>query len=208
MLGAGVLALDELGVLAVDAGVERGAGGWSSARPRSATSRTSRCGCCARCGEADVIACEDTRHTRKLLDRHGIEARGCSAPTSTTSARARSELAERIERGDVVALVSDAGTPRSRTPGFALVRECLARGLAVEVLPGPSAVVTALVASGLPADAGGSPGSCRARPGELRAELERGDARRWSRSSRPAAAKTLRCSPSSTPSDRSRSAGS
>jgi 16S rRNA (cytidine1402-2'-O)-methyltransferase len=99
---------------------------------------------------ADVIACEDTRHTRKLLDRHGIAASLVSYHEHNERARAR-ELAERIAAGALVALVSDAGTPLISDPGFELVRECLAAGLALEVLPGPSAAVTALVASGLPA---------------------------------------------------------
>jgi 16S rRNA (cytidine1402-2'-O)-methyltransferase len=101
--------------------------------------------------EADVVACEDTRHTRVLLDRHGISARLVSLHEHNERARA-SELVARISGGEVVALVSDAGTPLVSDPGFALVRECLAVGVALEVLPGPSAVLTALVASGLPAD--------------------------------------------------------
>jgi len=101
--------------------------------------------------EADVVACEDTRHTRVLLDRHGIAARLTSLHEHNERARA-SELVQRIREGAVVALVSDAGTPLVSDPGFALVRECLAAGLALEVLPGPSAVLTALVASGLPAE--------------------------------------------------------
>lgn len=99
---------------------------------------------------ADVIACEDTRHTRLLLDRHGITARLLSFHEHNERARA-AELVLRIADGELVALVSDAGTPVVSDPGFALVRACLAAGLALEVLPGPSAAVTALVASGLPA---------------------------------------------------------
>jgi 16S rRNA (cytidine1402-2'-O)-methyltransferase len=101
--------------------------------------------------EADVVACEDTRHTSVLLARHGISARLLSLHEHNERARA-AELATRIAAGAVVALVSDAGTPLVSDPGFALVRECLAAGLALEVLPGPSAVVTALVASGLPCE--------------------------------------------------------
>jgi 16S rRNA (cytidine1402-2'-O)-methyltransferase len=98
--------------------------------------------------EADVVACEDTRHTRVLLDRHGIGARLVSLHEHNERARA-AELVTRVGEGAVVALVSDAGTPLVSDPGFALVRECLAAGVAVDVLPGPSAVLTALVASGL-----------------------------------------------------------
>jgi 16S rRNA (cytidine1402-2'-O)-methyltransferase len=101
--------------------------------------------------EADVVACEDTRHTGVLLARYGISARLLSLHEHNERARA-AELVARIAAGAVVALVSDAGTPLVSDPGFALVRECLAAGLALEALPGPSAVVTALVASGLPCE--------------------------------------------------------
>ena len=101
--------------------------------------------------EADVVACEDTRHTQVLLDRHGIAAPLVSFHEHNERARA-GELVARIATGEVVALVSDAGTPLISDPGFALVRACLEAGLPVEVLPGPSAVLTALVASGLPAE--------------------------------------------------------
>jgi 16S rRNA (cytidine1402-2'-O)-methyltransferase len=125
-------------------------------------------------GEADVVACEDTRHTRKLLDRHGIAAPRLVSFHEHNERRRARELADRIAAGEVVALVSDAGTPSVSDPGFVLVRECLARGLAVEVLPGPTAVVTALVASGLPAERWRFAGFLPRRQGELRAELERG----------------------------------
>jgi 16S rRNA (cytidine1402-2'-O)-methyltransferase len=124
--------------------------------------------------EADVVACEDTRHTRKLLARHGIEARLVSFHEHNERRRT-SELAQRIAAGERIALVSDAGTPSVSDPGFVLVRECIARGLPVEVLPGPSAVVTALVASGLPAERWRFAGFLPRKEGELRAELERGD---------------------------------
>ncbi len=101
--------------------------------------------------QADVVACEDTRHTTVLLNRHGISARLVSLHEHNERARA-AELVERIGAGAVVALVSDAGTPLVSDPGFALVRACVAAGLELEVLPGPSAVLTALVASGLPVE--------------------------------------------------------
>jgi 16S rRNA (cytidine1402-2'-O)-methyltransferase len=101
--------------------------------------------------EADAIACEDTRHTRVLLERHGIAGELVSFHEHNERARAR-ELVRRIRRGEVVALVSDAGTPLISDPGFELVRACLAAELPVEVLPGASAVTTALVASGMPAE--------------------------------------------------------
>lgn len=101
--------------------------------------------------EADVIACEDTRHTAKLLHAHGI-----STPMTPyhdhNADRARPILLERMRRGAVMALVSDAGTPLVADPGFKLVRACLADGIDVTAAPGPSAVLAALVLSGLPTD--------------------------------------------------------
>src|SRR5436190_17221368 len=99
--------------------------------------------------DADLVACEDTRRTRVLLDRFGVKARLVSYHEHNEEARAR-ELVGRMRDGETVALVSDAGMPLVSDPGYVLVRESVAAGLAVEVLPGPSAVLTALVASGLP----------------------------------------------------------
>jgi 16S rRNA (cytidine1402-2'-O)-methyltransferase len=101
--------------------------------------------------EADVVACEDTRRTRVLLDRYGVKARLVSYHEHNERERA-AELVERMRDGAVVALVSDAGMPLVSDPGFVLVQSCVAAGLAVEVLPGPSAALAALVASALPAD--------------------------------------------------------
>ena len=101
--------------------------------------------------DADVIACEDTRRTRVLLDRYGITGSLVSYHEHNERARAR-ELVRRMRDGSVVALVSDAGMPLVSDPGFVLVQEAVAAGLAVVVLPGPSSVLAALVASGLPAD--------------------------------------------------------
>jgi len=101
--------------------------------------------------DADAVACEDTRHTAVLLERHGISAQLLSLHEHNERARA-GELVARIREGAVIALVSDAGTPLVSDPGFALVRECIVAGVAVEVLPGASAVTSALVASGLPAE--------------------------------------------------------
>jgi 16S rRNA (cytidine1402-2'-O)-methyltransferase len=101
---------------------------------------------------ADVIACEDTRHTKVLLDRYEIAtAKLVSYHEHNERPRTR-ELVERIDAGERVALVSDAGMPLISDPGFALVRACLEASLQVEVLPGPSSVLSALVASGLPAE--------------------------------------------------------
>jgi 16S rRNA (cytidine1402-2'-O)-methyltransferase len=101
--------------------------------------------------EADVVACEDTRRTRVLLDRYGVKARLVSYHEHNEQARA-AQLVSRMREGAVVALVSDAGMPLISDPGFVLVQASIAAGLAVEVLPGPSAAVAALVASGLPAE--------------------------------------------------------
>jgi len=101
--------------------------------------------------EADLVACEDTRRTRILLDRYGVTATLLSYHEHNERRRAP-ELVKRMNDGAVVALVSDAGMPLVSDPGFVLVQRTIAAGLAVEVLPGPSAVLAALVASGLPAN--------------------------------------------------------
>lgn len=98
--------------------------------------------------EADVVLCEDTRRTRILLDRHGIEARLLSYHEHN-EARRTAELLPRLQAGERVALVSDAGLPAISDPGARLVAAAVEAGVAVTVLPGPSAVETALVASGL-----------------------------------------------------------
>ncbi len=98
--------------------------------------------------EADVVLCEDTRRTRILLDRHGIEARLLSYHRHNEAARA-DEVLGRLRRGERVALVSDAGLPGVNDPGSRLIRAVAAAGLDVTVLPGASSVETALVVSGL-----------------------------------------------------------
>jgi 16S rRNA (cytidine1402-2'-O)-methyltransferase len=102
--------------------------------------------------DADVVACEDTRRTRVLLERYGVQATLVSYHEHNERERA-AELVERMRDGAVVALVSDAGMPLVSDPGYVLVQGCVAAGLEVEVLPGPSAALAALVASALPADA-------------------------------------------------------
>src|SRR5438067_4394081 len=97
---------------------------------------------------ADVVLCEDTRHTRTLLQRHGIDARVLSYHAHNEAART-AELLPRLEAGERMALVTDAGLPGVSDPGARIVRAALDAGVAVTVLPGPSAVETALVASGL-----------------------------------------------------------
>jgi 16S rRNA (cytidine1402-2'-O)-methyltransferase len=120
--------------------------------------------------DADVVACEDTRRTRVLLDRYGVRATLVSYHEHNEAARA-AELVERMSGGATVALVSDAGTPLVSDPGYVLVRGAVAAGLPVEVLPGPSAAITALVASGLPAAEWRFQGFLPRKRGELREVL-------------------------------------
>jgi 16S rRNA (cytidine1402-2'-O)-methyltransferase len=98
--------------------------------------------------EADLVLAEDTRHTRGLLERHGIKARLLSYHEHNEAARV-AELLPRLEAGERIALVSDAGLPAISDPGARLVRAALDAGIEVTVLPGASAVETALVASAL-----------------------------------------------------------
>jgi 16S rRNA (cytidine1402-2'-O)-methyltransferase len=100
---------------------------------------------------ADVILCEDTRHTRVLLDRHGISGKLVSYHEHNEAKRA-AEVLPRMEAGERFALVSDAGMPAISDPGARLVAAALERGVPVTVLPGATAVDTALVASGFPAE--------------------------------------------------------
>src|SRR5215211_5121807 len=97
--------------------------------------------------EADLVLAEDTRHTRKLLDRHAIDARLLSYHEHNEAARV-AKLLPRLHAGERIALVSDAGLPGVSDPGARIVRAARDAGIAVTVLHGPSAVETALVASG------------------------------------------------------------
>src|ERR687886_1500096 len=101
----------------------------------------------AELGDADVVLCEDTRHTRTLLERHGVEARLLSYHEHNEAKRT-AEVLPRLVGGERVALVSDAGMPGISDPGARLVAAAIEAGVPVTVLPGPSAVETALVASG------------------------------------------------------------
>jgi 16S rRNA (cytidine1402-2'-O)-methyltransferase len=102
-------------------------------------------------GAADAIACEDTRRTGRLLQHSGITARALITVNDHTEASRVRDILARLDRGETVAVVSDAGMPGISDPGERLVRASAAAGHVVEVVPGPSALVTALVASGLPA---------------------------------------------------------
>jgi 16S rRNA (cytidine1402-2'-O)-methyltransferase len=122
-------------------------------------------------GEADLIACEDTRHTRTLLERYGIHKPTVSYHEHNEAERT-AELIERLRRGTVIALVSDAGTPLVSDPGYRLVRAAIAEGIPVQSIPGPSAILTALAASGLPTDAFYFGGFLPSKPGQRANALE------------------------------------
>ena len=157
---------------------------------------------------ADVVACEDTRHTRTLLDRYGVTGTLVSYHEHNERERA-GELVAKMRKGAVVALVSDAGMPLVSDPGFILVQACIAAGLSVEVLPGPSSALAALVASGLPSERWRFVGFLPAQARRARAAAARRHRRRSSRSSRRSGwSRRSRCSPQATPSARSRSAAS
>src|SRR5690606_25402658 len=100
---------------------------------------------------ADILACEDTRVTRILLQRYGIR-RPMTAYHEYNEAQAAQRLIEAVEAGKSVALASDAGTPLVSDPGFRLVQTARERGISIVPVPGPSAVLAALTASGLPTD--------------------------------------------------------
>lgn len=101
--------------------------------------------------EADQIACEDTRQTRRLLDRYGIRTPTISYHEHNEEERSE-QLLSKLAGGARIALVSDAGTPLVSDPGYRLVRKAAASGIRVEPIPGPSALLAALTASGLPTD--------------------------------------------------------
>ena len=120
--------------------------------------------------EVDVVACEDTRRTRVLLNHYGIRTKMVSYPEHNERERAE-YLGQMLEAGQSVAVVSDAGTPGISDPGFRLVNDALGRGARVVPIPGPAALVSALVASGLPTDRFFFGGFLPARAAERRARL-------------------------------------
>lgn len=99
--------------------------------------------------EADIIACEDTRHARILFERHGISPRRLVSYHSQNEKRRASELSEDLRTGATVALITDAGTPGISDPAWAIVKEALALGVEVVPIPGACAAIAALSASGL-----------------------------------------------------------
>ncbi len=122
--------------------------------------------------EADIVACEDTRRAGRLFELLEIPTpRLVSYHEQNEADRAR-ELAQVIERGESVALISDAGMPGISDPGFRLIRACIERDLELEVLPGASAVTTALVASGLPSHKWRFVGFLPRRTGEMERVLQ------------------------------------
>ena len=121
-------------------------------------------------GEVELIACEDTRHTRKLLNHYGIKTRTISYHEHNERERA-AELLKLVESGADVAVVSDAGTPGISDPGFRLARLAIEGGVRVVPVPGASALITALVASGMPTDEFFFGGFLPARSGARRARL-------------------------------------
>ncbi len=121
--------------------------------------------------EADLIACEDTRHTRKLLSHYQISKPTVSYHAHNEYERS-TELLKKLEDGLNIALVSDAGTPLISDPGFRIVSEAIARGISVVPIPGPSAVIAALSASGLPTTEFAFVGFLPARRAARRARLK------------------------------------
>jgi 16S rRNA (cytidine1402-2'-O)-methyltransferase len=121
-------------------------------------------------GEVELIACEDTRHTQKLLNHYGIKTRTISYHEHNERERA-TELLRLIDAGSDVAIVSDAGTPGISDPGFRLARLAIESGARVVPVPGASALITALVASGLPTDEFFFGGFLPSRSGARRARL-------------------------------------
>jgi 16S rRNA (cytidine1402-2'-O)-methyltransferase len=122
--------------------------------------------------ECDLIACEDTRQTQKLLNHFGIEKPTISYHEHNEASRA-SELVEKLAQGSRIAMVSDAGMPGISDPGFRLVTLAIARGIPVVPVPGPAAFVAALVASGLPVDSFAFRGFLPPKSAARRRELEK-----------------------------------
>lgn len=122
--------------------------------------------------QADLIACEDTRQTQKLLNHFGIEKPTISYHEHNEAPRA-AELVEKLAKGSRIAVVSDAGMPGISDPGFRLVSLAIEKGIPVVPIPGPSAFVTALVASGLPVESFAFRGFLPPKSGARRRVLER-----------------------------------
>lgn len=122
-------------------------------------------------GEVDVIAAEDTRSARTLLAHHGVRTPLVSYHRDNEEIRA-AELAARLEAGESVALISEAGTPSISDPGYRLVRAAIERGVAIEPIPGASALLAALVVAGLPTERFVFEGFLPRRSAQRRSRLE------------------------------------
>ena len=121
--------------------------------------------------EVDLIAAEDTRHSRKLLDHYGVKTPLTSYHEHNEQSKAR-QLVERMHSGESIALISDAGTPVLSDPGHRLVQEAIRSGIAVSPVPGPSALLAALSASGLPMECFVFEGFLPAKKKERREKLQ------------------------------------
>jgi len=121
--------------------------------------------------EADLIACEDTRHTAKLLQHYGIDRPTVSYHEHNEAARAE-ELVAKLEQGLNVAQVSDAGMPGISDPGYRVIKLAIEHGISVVPVPGPSALIAALAAGGLPTDSFEFHGFLPAKSGQRRTLLE------------------------------------
>lgn len=120
---------------------------------------------------ADVVACEDVARTRKLLSYFGIKARSLVVHNDGNERRTAPDLLKEVAAGKLVALISSAGMPGLADPGYRLVRACVDAGFEVDVVPGPTAVVSALVVSGLPTDRFVFEGWLPRRSGERKARV-------------------------------------
>jgi len=127
---------------------------------------------------AHVVACEDTRHSHRLLSHLGILGKELVALHEHNEQQRARSLVERAMNGERIVFLSDAGTPTISDPGYRLVNACHEAGVRVEVIPGPSAVITALAGSGLPTDAFYFGGFLAVKSGRKGREIEEALARR------------------------------
>lgn len=121
---------------------------------------------------ADRIACEDTRHSAPLLAHHGISGKTLTSLHEHNEVRRIPELLAAAQAGEIIAVVTDAGMPGVSDPGYRLVHACIENSIPFEVLPGPSAVLTALIGSGLPCHAFRFGGFLPVKSGRRRQTLE------------------------------------
>lgn len=127
---------------------------------------------------AHVVACEDTRHSHRLLSHLGIPGKELVALHEHNEQQRARSLVERAMNGERIVFLTDAGTPTISDPGYRLVNACHEAGVRVEVIPGPSAVITALAGSGLPTDAFYFGGFLAVKSGRKGREIEEALARR------------------------------